>query len=108
LDRLSGLPLALTQAAAYISQTGVTLVQYLEYYDNMWRDLMEQQDQYPLQEYAQRSVLTTWRLSYEHVKSQNEGASCYNSGVFSTLAIFGTSLSLVLTSLEKKPFCRTG
>jgi tetratricopeptide (TPR) repeat protein len=75
LDRLSGLPLALTQAAAYISQTGVTLVQYLEYYDNMWRDLMEQQDQYPLQEYAQRSVLTTWRLSYEHVKSQNEGAS---------------------------------
>jgi tetratricopeptide (TPR) repeat protein len=75
LDRLSGLPLALTQAAAYIGQTAVNIVQYLEHYDTMWKDLMEQQDKYPLQEYAERSVLTTWKISYEQVKSQNEGAS---------------------------------
>ncbi|KAI4732999.1 hypothetical protein E4T50_16445 [Aureobasidium sp. EXF-12298] len=75
LEKLSGLPLALTQAAAYIGQTGVSIVQYLEYYDTMWKDLMEQQDEYPLQEYAERSVLTTWRLSYEQVKRQNEEAS---------------------------------
>jgi tetratricopeptide (TPR) repeat protein len=75
LERLSGLPLALTQAAAYISQTAVSIVQYLEYYDSMWKDLMEQQDGYPLQEYAQRSVLTTWKISYEQVKSQSEEAS---------------------------------
>jgi tetratricopeptide (TPR) repeat protein len=75
LERLSGLPLALTQAAAYISQTAVSIVQYLEYYDSMWQDLMEQQDGYPLQEYAQRSVLTTWKISYEQVKSQSEEAS---------------------------------
>jgi tetratricopeptide (TPR) repeat protein len=75
LERLSGLPLALTQAAAYIGQTAVGIVQYLEYYDSMWKDLMEQQDEYPLQEYAQRSVLTTWKISYEQVKSQSEEAS---------------------------------
>jgi tetratricopeptide (TPR) repeat protein len=75
LDRLSGLPLALTQAAAYIGQTAISIAQYLEYYDSMWKDLMEYQHEYPLQEYAERSVLTTWRISYEQVKSQNEGAS---------------------------------
>ncbi|KAG9994238.1 hypothetical protein KCU78_g18530, partial [Aureobasidium melanogenum] len=41
----------------------------------MWKVLMELQDEYPLQEYAQRSVLTTWRISYEQVKSQSEEAS---------------------------------
>lgn len=75
LDRLSGLPLALTQAAAYIGQTAVSIDQYLEYYDNMWKNLMEQQDEYPLQEYAERSVLTTWRISFDQVKKQNKEAS---------------------------------
>jgi tetratricopeptide (TPR) repeat protein len=75
LERLSGLPLALTQAAAYIGQTAVSIAQYLEYYDSMWQDLMKQQDEDPLQEYAQRSVLTTWKISYEQVKSQSEEAS---------------------------------
>ncbi|TIA28836.1 hypothetical protein D6C78_10552 [Aureobasidium pullulans] len=43
-------PLPPSFAAAYIDQTAVSIVQYLEYYDNMWKDLMEQQDEYPLQE----------------------------------------------------------
>ncbi|KAI4767751.1 purine and uridine phosphorylase [Aureobasidium sp. EXF-3400] len=67
--------LRLTEAAAYIGQTAISIVQYLEYYDSMWKDLMEQQDEYPLQEYAQRSVLTTWKISYEQVKKQSEEAS---------------------------------
>ncbi|KAG9657517.1 hypothetical protein KCV03_g10180, partial [Aureobasidium melanogenum] len=75
LEKLSGLPLALTQAGAYIGQTAVSIVQYLKYYDSTWKDLMERQDEYPLQEYAQRSVLTTWKISYEQVKNQSEAAS---------------------------------
>ncbi|KEQ57671.1 uncharacterized protein M437DRAFT_79551 [Aureobasidium melanogenum CBS 110374] len=75
LEKLGGLPLALTQAGAYISQTAVRITQYLEYYDSTWKDLMERQDEYPLQEYAQRSVLTTWKISYEQVKNQSEAAS---------------------------------
>ncbi|KAH0329153.1 hypothetical protein KCU71_g792, partial [Aureobasidium melanogenum] len=74
LEKLSGLPLALTQAGAYIGQTAVSIVQYLEYYNSTWKDLMELQDEYPLQEYAQRSVLTTWKISYEQVKNQGEEA----------------------------------
>jgi tetratricopeptide (TPR) repeat protein len=58
-----------------MSQTAISIVQYLEYYNSMWKDLMAYQHEYSLQEYAQRSVLTTWRISYEQVKSQNEGAS---------------------------------
>jgi tetratricopeptide (TPR) repeat protein len=53
----------------------VSIAQYLKYYDSMWKDLMEQQHEYPLQEYAQRSVLTTWKISYEQVKRQSEEAS---------------------------------
>jgi hypothetical protein len=34
---------------------------------------MEQQGEYPLQDYAQRSVLATWRISFEQVKSQSKG-----------------------------------
>ena len=75
LEKLGGLPLALTQAGAYISQTAVSISQYLEYYDSTWKGLMELQDEYSLPEYAQRSVLTTWRISYEQVKSQSEEAS---------------------------------
>jgi hypothetical protein len=53
LERPSGLSLALTQAAVYISQTAVSIVEHMGYYDSMWQDLVRQQDEYPLQEYAQ-------------------------------------------------------
>jgi hypothetical protein len=38
------------------------------YYDKTWDKLMTYQDRYPLQEYAERSVLTTWKMSYEQVR----------------------------------------
>ncbi|THZ04843.1 purine and uridine phosphorylase [Aureobasidium pullulans] len=59
LEKLSGLPIALTQAGAYIT----------------WQQLMEKQDEYCLQEDSERSVLTTWKISYEQVRSQSEEAS---------------------------------
>jgi hypothetical protein len=45
LERLSGLPLALTQAAAYIGQTAMNVVEYMDYCDSMWQYLVEQQDE---------------------------------------------------------------
>jgi tetratricopeptide (TPR) repeat protein len=65
LDKLGGLPLALVQAGAYIGATSLTVEKYIEYYDNTWEKLMAYQDRYSLQEYAERSVLTTWKMSYE-------------------------------------------
>jgi tetratricopeptide (TPR) repeat protein len=42
---------------------------YIAHYDKTWDRLMAYQDRYPLQEYAERSVLTTWKMSYEQVRT---------------------------------------
>jgi tetratricopeptide (TPR) repeat protein len=43
--------------------------EYITHYEKTWDKLMEYQDRYPLQEYAERSVLTTWKMSYEQVRT---------------------------------------
>ena len=75
INRLNGLPLALTQAGSYLRQTNMAASTYVKYYDSMWRDLMKKHDRFPLQEYGDRSVLTTWKMSYEQVQSQSEEAA---------------------------------
>ncbi|KAF1820033.1 uncharacterized protein K489DRAFT_292492, partial [Dissoconium aciculare CBS 342.82] len=49
--------------------TGMSVRDYLEHYDATWAELMQNQDEFSLQEYGERSVLTTWKVSYEQVKS---------------------------------------
>jgi hypothetical protein len=83
LEKLYGLPLALVQAGAYIGATGLTAEEYIAYYDETWDKLMAYQDRYPLQEYAERSVLTTWKISYEHVRAVNiEAAALLDQWAF--------------------------
>lgn len=41
---------------------------YIEHYDRTWVTIMTYQNRYPLQEYA-KSVLTTWKMSYEQVRA---------------------------------------
>ena len=36
---------------------------------------MKKHDRFPLQEYGDRSVLTTWKMSYKQVQSQSEEAA---------------------------------
>jgi tetratricopeptide (TPR) repeat protein len=69
LDKLGGLPLALVQAGAYIRARNLTSEKYIAHYEKTWDKLMAYQDRYPLQEYAERSVLTTWKTSYEQVRT---------------------------------------
>jgi hypothetical protein len=69
IEKLGGLPLALVQAGAYIRATGLTVEKYMIHYGKTWDRLMTHQDRYPLQEYAERSVLTTWKMSYEQVRA---------------------------------------
>jgi tetratricopeptide (TPR) repeat protein len=71
LDRLSGLPLALTQAGSYMQETNISASAYAEHYDSTWERLMQRQSQFPLQEYGDRNVLTTWSISYEQVQKQS-------------------------------------
>ncbi|KAK4898802.1 hypothetical protein LTR49_027737 [Elasticomyces elasticus] len=75
LGKLGGLPLALVQAGAYIQQTNMSVARYARYYDETWENLMLYQDRYPLQEYAERSVLTTWKLSYAQVQAVKSEAT---------------------------------
>ncbi|KAH0349174.1 purine and uridine phosphorylase, partial [Aureobasidium melanogenum] len=71
LQKLQGMPLALAQAGTYIRHTNMSICEYLDYYNSTWDDLVEAQNSYPLQEYAHRSMLTTWRISYQQVESQD-------------------------------------
>lgn len=84
LDRLGGLPLALVQAGAYIGATDLTVEEYIAYYDKTWAELMTYQDRYPLQEYAERSVLTTRKMSYEQARAvKPEAARLLDQWAFS-------------------------
>ncbi|KEQ57778.1 uncharacterized protein M437DRAFT_60941, partial [Aureobasidium melanogenum CBS 110374] len=65
--------------------------------------LIKMQDEYPLQGYAQRSVLTTWKISHEQIKSQSEEASNLLQ-----LWIFGMSFLLVLRGSTQRLLCQTG
>ncbi|KAH0161832.1 purine and uridine phosphorylase, partial [Aureobasidium melanogenum] len=75
LEKLEGMPLALAQAGAYIRQTNMSICEYLDHYTSTWDDLITKQDSYPLQEYAQRSMLTTWMISYQQVENQDREAA---------------------------------
>jgi tetratricopeptide (TPR) repeat protein len=65
---LGGLPLALVQAGAYLRETGMTVADYIDHYNNTWADLMQSQSRSLLQENGGQSVLTTWKMSYEQIK----------------------------------------
>ena len=51
--------------------TNITVFEYLELYDEAWTDLMHLQNHFPLPEYAARSMLTAWKMSYDQAKAVN-------------------------------------
>ncbi|KAK5689955.1 hypothetical protein LTR17_026104 [Elasticomyces elasticus] len=75
LERLGGLPLAFVPAGAYVRETYMSVERYLTFYKNTWARLTELQDQYPFQEYQERSVLTTWKMSWEQVRAVDRQAA---------------------------------
>ncbi|KAF2716087.1 hypothetical protein K431DRAFT_29724, partial [Polychaeton citri CBS 116435] len=75
LDMLQGLPLALVQAGAYLRTTNMQIPKYIQTYNETWTSLMEGQHRHPLTEYPDRSVLTTWQMSYNQVKSEEPKAA---------------------------------
>ncbi|KAI9666161.1 MAG: hypothetical protein M1821_004096 [Bathelium mastoideum] len=77
LDRLDGLPLAIAQAGAYLQESGIDIRTYLQFYDEEWQDLFETQDEDepPLEDYEDRSIWTTWSISYNAIRKKNEAAA---------------------------------
>jgi tetratricopeptide (TPR) repeat protein len=70
LDLLDGLPLAIAQAAAFLQETGTGIQKYTEFYEQKWQELMESRDWEgaPLQDYPDRSVWTTWAISFGAIR----------------------------------------
>jgi tetratricopeptide (TPR) repeat protein len=74
LRKLDGLPLALAQAGSFIGLSNIGVKEYIQYFDETWSDLMQNHDRFPSQDY-QRSMLTTWKISYDQVLRRSETAA---------------------------------
>ncbi len=72
-ELLDGLPLALNQAGAYISETHSTLSAYLDLYYARRVDLLRERGSFD--ESYPESVATTWSLSFEKVSQANPAAA---------------------------------
>ncbi|KAN0072345.1 hypothetical protein V8E54_009274 [Elaphomyces granulatus] len=67
---LDGLPLALATAGAYLDQSAISFSDYLRLYKASWTRLLETSP--GLSSYEDRTLYSTWQLSFDHVKQRNE------------------------------------
>ncbi|KAI9793338.1 MAG: hypothetical protein M1816_000230 [Peltula sp. TS41687] len=67
---LDGLPLALATAGAYLDQVSTSFAEYLRLYKASWLRLQQKTPQ--LLSYEDRALYSTWNLSLDHVKRQND------------------------------------
>lgn len=77
VDLLDGLPLALAQAASYLRETKLDAATYVRFYKQQWADLMKSdgEAQSPLVGYEQRSIGTTWTISFKAIRARSEDAA---------------------------------
>ncbi|KAH8203664.1 hypothetical protein TruAng_002194 [Truncatella angustata] len=73
VEELDGLPLALATAGAYLRHVPVSLGDYLRLYKISWARLHASTPS--LGSYQDRTLSSTWQLSYEQIKSQNSLAA---------------------------------
>ncbi|KAL9624395.1 MAG: hypothetical protein Q9160_001357 [Pyrenula sp. 1 TL-2023] len=79
VEYLSSLPLAITQAAAFISENSVTVSEYLEMLCNDENDLKELLNEH-LEDSrrdwrSENSVIRTWKLSFEQISKESPRAA---------------------------------
>jgi tetratricopeptide (TPR) repeat protein len=67
---LDGLPLALATSGAYLNQAATSFSDYLRLYKASWAKLQKTSPQ--LSSYEDRTLYSTWQLSFDHVKQRNE------------------------------------
>jgi tetratricopeptide (TPR) repeat protein len=71
---LDGLPLAIAQAGAYIQTSGTGLTKYISFYEKQCDELMTPGplNDPALKDYPDRSVWTTWTISYHAIREKHE------------------------------------
>ena len=77
VGNIDGLSLALAQSATYLRESELDFSSYTWNYKRQWKDLMECHDRFgfPLRSYLERSVWTTWTISFNAIKAKNEAAT---------------------------------
>ena len=66
---MDGLPLALATAGAYLKQVAMSFSVYLRLYEASWLKLQESSPR--LTSYEDRTLYSTWQLSFNHVEQRN-------------------------------------
>jgi hypothetical protein len=66
---LDGLPLALATVGAYLDQAAISCSDYLRLYKESWVQLHKSSPE--LSSYEDRTIYSTWQISFNHVKQQN-------------------------------------
>jgi hypothetical protein len=58
-------------------QSEISITKYIQLYEQQWKSLMESQDQTstPLRDYPDRSVWTTWTISYGAIQAKSMAAA---------------------------------
>jgi hypothetical protein len=62
---------------AYLQEYGVGLTTYLRFYKQQWSELIasDQLADAPLQDYPDRSVWTTWAISYQAIREKHRATA---------------------------------
>ncbi|CAG8907052.1 unnamed protein product, partial [Penicillium egyptiacum] len=82
-ERLAGLPLALATAGTYLQRSTLTFERYLQEYKRRWN--IDPRRPTKLQEYRERTLYTTWDLSYARLEIDDSDAA----ELLKLLAYFG-------------------
>lgn len=110
VEYLSSLPLAITQAAAFISENNITISEYLETLVNNEEELKELLSEHledTRREWSsENSVIRTWKLSFEQVSKESPRAAELLS-LLSTLDYHEASRALLRKNDETETGFRT-
>ncbi|KAJ6088404.1 hypothetical protein N7486_009665 [Penicillium sp. IBT 16267x] len=85
-ERLAGLPLALATAGTYLRRSTFTFERYLQEYEKRWN--ISPRRPLQLQEYQDRTLYTTWDLSYSRLEKEDPDAA----KILSLLAYFDNQI----------------
>ncbi|KAK5215258.1 hypothetical protein LTR72_011670 [Exophiala xenobiotica] len=73
VNELDGLPLALSAAGAYLEHVTTSFSDYLRLYKASWLKLQMTSPQ--LRSYEDRSLYTTWQITFDRIEQQNAGSA---------------------------------
>ena len=73
VKELDGLPLALSSAGSYLEHVTTSFSDYLRLYKTSWLKLQRTSPQ--LSSYENRSLYTTWQITFDRIKQQNTASA---------------------------------